>query len=230
MIDKLIKNNEKYNKIIFWLSLLSPVIGIVFMLVYVSLNKINQYVWPAFTWCFLFALPIPIISIFLGIIFKKHNVKFKNLLYCGFVTFMILFIVGIVPFEKKMHLNYEEAEKYLSIFKVEMPKTGNYYHIEYVDEQVNPYTDFIIFNEKDSRKLLDSINESDYWILKEEINEDILNFFPWSLDGSSTRLYLVYNITAKEYNVYLEGKSKQEVYIVTFDMLTNTLIIEYLNI
>ena len=224
-MDFFVKNSAKMNKILFIANIFTYVFSFVSFNIYCSINNINSYLSFAFLWIYLFFLPIPIFNFIISIIYKKNNLKYKRLLYSSIITFFIIFIVGYLPINKNMHLKYSEGLKYKTICDIEFPSEGNYYHIEYIDNENNPYTDFIVFNDSDSKEFWSNINLSDKWILKDNILDDILKYFPWSLDGSESRKYLVYNKSVNDYNV-IDMEIKNEFYIMTFDTSSNTLIIE----
>lgn len=234
------KNNKKYKTIeiiliiLFVLSLFSVQIASYFILILNKNNPSYDLEFTKYMYGALFALPIPLSSFILGIIYKNKGIKcLKNIIAGAIMSFIIIIIsmVSLVPYTMDYYKDYSNINKYKDIIGVELPKEGKYSSIEwdssYLLSHVSNTAQFI--NRDESTKFYEDIKSSDKWITYDKIETTLMNFVPSSLICSTNEnrcYYSIYNEELNSYNIVPTESGNYHIHAMFYDPDTNRLKIE----
>lgn len=234
------KDNKKYKAIeiiliiLFVLSLFSVQIGFYFIMILNQNNPVYDLEFTKYMYGTLFALPIPLSSLILGIIYKNKGIKcLKNIIAGAIMSFIILIIsmISLVPYTIDYYKDYSNINKYKDIIGVELPKEGKYSSIEwdssYLLSHVSNTAQFI--NKDESTKFYEDIKRSDNWITYDKIGTTLMNFVPSSLICSTNEnkcYYSIYNEELNSYNILPTESGNYHIHAMFYDPDTNRLKIE----
>lgn len=181
-------------------------------------------------WCF---LPIPILSIVLGYKYKKAGFKCTKNIVGGFIVGFFLLIYGFLCLIPGFSQDYEQINKYRNIIDATLPENGELEIQEwgtYFDEDK---TNYVIINayydKEDVDDLVESIKNSNNWILEKEIKSNLKIFIPYGLQKNENSYYSIYNKTTNQYNEIPEKSGNYEIYVMRYDINSKQLEIHTFN-
>lgn len=177
-------------------------------------------------WVFWFWLPIPILSIILGVKYKSYGIKCQKNIVAGTIIGIFLFVMGLSSFIlPSSEIEYKNINKYRDILETSFPKNGILTYLKYDDDLDSYKTDIGIteafwYND-DTSELENKINSSDKWIKKENISNDIDSLIPFfikiNIKNSKECSFLLYNSDTKEYNKLPEDSGIYNMIIAIYD-------------
>lgn len=197
---------------------------LVFFMSVETVNIVCRNIPSSFTsekmYIFLLWLPIPLLSIILGFIYKK-----KSNVVAGIIVSLFLFMFGI--FNIVMPLNkieYNKMKLYEELLNVEFPKNG-----KFIQNKYDKYTDkdmknFIIteayFEDEDDQNSLNlNISKGNKWIkLNGDVIEKFQNMIPEHMhyEISENNYIIIYNKNTKEYNTLIENFENNEMIVALY--------------
>lgn len=222
------KKNNSENKngtiriiliILFVVTLLTPWISSLFISLLIIKNQAFEFGIFKYAYGALYALPIPLLSLILGIIYRIKGIKcLKNIIAGIIMTFIVLIISSLSISSSGYERDYSEIETYKDIIKIDLPKEGYYTRIEWDESYLkNHISSGITFkNEEEANRFYQDIINSEDWILKEDISTTLNNFVPYSMYCYSGYDSCYYSIYVKELGTYNLVPQKSGMYhIVT---------------
>ena len=182
-------------------------------------------------WCW---LPIPIASIILGFKYKKAGYKCKKNIVAGFIIGILLLIYGSFCLFPTFSEDYNKIGPYKEIIDVKVPDNG-VLEIQdwgtYFDEDKTKYTIInAYYEQEDVRSLVESIENSDHWVLSKTIKSELRVFVPSQLRSDEDAYFSIYNKTTDQYNSLPDSTGEYEVYAMKYDKSDKQLEIHKFNI
>ncbi|MGE5456703.1 MAG: YcxB family protein [Ignavibacteriales bacterium] len=234
------KDSSSYRKIkknliaLFILTILSPYIGSGIVLLLEVKTDVQNNLFTNFTdnmWVMFLFLPIPILSIILGFIYRKKGVKCTKNIVGGFIIAILLITYGSFTFMFNFETNYSEISSYEKVIGIDdIPTKGKYIKTEWsTDYLINHITNYVMFTDSvEIRKFKSDIEKSNNWILKEEINSNLYIFIPNSLICQSKEncYYSVYIEEINSYNTIPEETDIYHIFAMAFNPKYSSLQIE----
>lgn len=217
--------------VLFVLTLLSLWGGFLVVFGLMQFNNAPADLMINYMWGFLLCLPIPIMSIILGLKHKKQGIKCKKNIVGGCIVGALLIVFGLTSFSFHFKINYNEISSYNQIIGVDIPKEGKFYRMEWDSSYLLEHvSDYVIFtNKSESGEFYKNIKSNENWILKDDINTNLNNFVPVTLLCESKKNKCYYSIYIKElndYNKVPEKTGKYHVNTMMYDPDKSCLMIE----
>lgn len=185
------------------------------------------------TWVFWCWLPIPILSIVLGFKYKKAGFKCTKNIVGGFIIGFLLLIYGSFWLIPTFEEDYSKLDKYKTFIDAKLPNNGELEIQDwgtYFDDDKTNYKIINIYYDKENVKdLVESIKNSENWILSKEIKSELKIFIPSTLRSDNDAYYSIYNATTKEYNAIPEKPDNYEIYAMKYDISNKQLEIHKFN-
>lgn len=174
------------------------------------------------SWVMFLFLPIPILSIILGIRYKKVGYKgcTKNIV-AGCVVAFILIMCGIFVFDDTHEIEYDNIYNFRDIIGVNPPENGwafSYKNWESYNDRMSNYDFYeFYFHKEDAKIIEEQIQNNNNWIAKEKISENIKKLIPKPIPSLSSNYYAsMYNINSSEYNTMPDSNGKYEFYFMIY--------------
>ena len=169
-------------------------------------------------WCW---LPIPILSIVLGFKYKKAGFKCTKNIVAGFIVGFYLLIYGSFCLFPTFSEDYNKINRYKEIIDAKIPSNGTLEIQEwgtYFDEDKTEYTIINAYYDKeDVKKLVESIETSENWILSKKIKSELKVFVPSRFKSNDDTYYSIYNKTTDQYNILPDISGDYEIYAMKYD-------------
>lgn len=192
-----------------------------------SISLVNEFIpqhgfnFTKNMWVFWCWLPIPILSIILGFKYKNAGFKCTKNIVGGFIIGFLLLIYGSFCMFPTFSKDYNEINQYKEIIDAELPNNGTLEIQDwgtYFDEDKTEYTIINAYYDKEDVKgLVDSIENSDNWVLSNKIKSYLKIFIPSQLRSDDDAYYSIYNKTTNQYNNLPENSGDYEVYAMKYD-------------
>lgn len=166
-----------------------------------KINNLIPILSNTIMWAFWLYLPVPVISLILGIIFKNKGYECQRNIIVGLIMSIVLFMYGTLStFHEK--ITYEEIEQYNQIIGFNIPDNGKYYKSIWDTNYEGSTNTYAIIKDNN-----DEVNEyivnSDKW-LKGNSAKKLRDIFPSSsldtLQVDKDCYYLVYDSDLEVYN------------------------------
>ncbi len=219
---------KRFLKILSILSLVLTFVGIISI---VFLLEIKKFAFPfiiEYSWIFLLLLPIPLLSIILGMIYIQKEIECGYSIVTGIVASCIFLLIGSLIFITSFQINYNEILDYESIIQEKIPKNSKFYRV--VNDSSKIVTNYIVFtNKEDSQKFLNSIKNNQIWLTKKDLNSYLSTIIPVNLKCSVFNDQCYYSIYFKEtgnYNISPEEAGNYHINVMMYDLDTSTLTIQ----
>lgn len=226
-------NNEQNKKVynpkfieVFMLLLCLLTVGSIFGAIFSSILiniKIPQYGLNILknTWIFWCWLPIPILSIVLGIKYSKLGFKCTSNIIAGFIVGFILLPAGALCLKPSTLRDYSELNEYKSIIDAQLPNNGV---LEIIDsdscsdkDKTNCTTINAYYDKEDVSELEKSIINNDHWIARKDMDENLKSLIPNEIKINIDSYVSFYNKTTNEYNTLPKESGEYEIYVMVYD-------------
>ena len=115
--------------ILFILTILSLWISLALIAIVSEQRNLPNFLSLNNTWAAYFVLPIPIVSIILGIIYKKKGVKCAKNIVAGVIVGSFLLLIGLSSNLINFEVDYKTIRPYQPIIELEIPTTRTYHQI-----------------------------------------------------------------------------------------------------
>lgn len=170
-------------------------------------------------WCF---LPISILSIILGYKFKKAGFKCNKNIIGGYIISFLLLIYGSFSLFPSNFKDYHKIDKYRPIVGVKLPDNGKLEIIKWqstLEDDKKEHVEMNVYYDKENvSDLVDSIKNSNNWILGKEIKSELKIFLssgPWLTDND---YFSIYNKTLDEYNTLPNKPGNYEIFAMKYNV------------
>lgn len=187
-------------------------------------------------WVFYLFLPIPILSIILGIKYKKVGYKCTKNIVAGFIIGFLLTVYGSFPFifENSYIEDYSLVNEVEEKINFELPDNGEIKTINWDESAMGAIkiisTSYIEFSDNDEiEKFVSDIKNSDKWLNKNNTNTYFEMLKPDTVmtgfDGESYDLIYIEDLNT--YNTLPTESGIYKVYCLTYDVDNNQMEINY---
>ena len=214
---------KKVLLILFVLSIVSVLLGLITWWGVISYLNVPDIMAIKYRWVALLYIPIPVISVVIGVIYnKKGHDCLKNII-AGVIAFFCILGFGVTAFRlENMALEIQKEMSYLSFYKDIMkipaiPKTGKLYYSNDAECTLNNgyenKCDQLIAYFEDYEKFEKYLFKSDYWILDKDKVEGFETFYD---ETDLKTYYSLYNSTTKDYNKVPKDSWVYKLYIMEY--------------
>lgn len=219
---------EKWLNVLFIFTILCIWIAMFFMWFFQVCPMQGVRVWYGAFIC----IPIPTLSIVLGIIYKIKGLKCTKNIVAGIVVGIIILFEGVSYIPWDAEVSYKEIYLYEKIIGTDIPKNGKFYKIKWEDSPLLEHTSMLakFLNKKQSDLFYSNIKNNEHWVLKDQLNFDVDGkLVDTSLFCSSDEkecYYSMYNQDLESYNAIVEENGQNHLLIMMYDPNNNSLDIE----
>lgn len=184
------------------------------------------------TWVFWLWLPIPLLSIILGIKYKRAGLKCTKNIVAGVIMGFLLAVYGafwMIPtfsenYNQNVSQDYHILDSYKSILGVALPDNGDLtrqYYGEYFEPDKTEYAQIsVYYDQEDTSQLEAEMIQNENWISGAEMKSNLKIYMPsMMLHMYDEKDYLsFYNKTLGTYNTLPEKSGNYEVYAMRYDV------------
>ena len=184
-------------------------------------NPQNGFNFIKNAWIFWCWLPIPLLSIILGVIFNTKGYKCTKNIIAGAIVGIMLLLFGSFCLFPTYAKDYSELNKYKYFIDAELPQNGELEIIKWdttLDEEKTNYVEInAYYNKENTDRLNASIKESNNWILSNQIESNLTIFIPSTFYSGNDIYYSIYNKTLNNYNSIPDNSGNYEIYAMRYD-------------
>ena len=208
-IEEQQENLEKYEKVkiglivLFVLTIISIWASMFLILLTPQKENVPLPLTFNYTYVAYYLLPIPVLSIILGIIYRIKGLKCTKNIIAGIIVTGIILLEGSVSFLINDEIDYKNITTYRDVIGITLPSQGKYYKINWDESYLlNHKSNYIIFtNPKEEKAFFEELQNSKNWLTKKEISTNIENLLtPATCESVNQECY--YSIYIKELNTH----------------------------
>lgn len=208
-IEEQQENLEKYEKVkiglivLFVLTIISIWASMLLILLTPQKENVPLPLTFNYTYVAYYLLPIPVLSIILGIIYRIKGLKCTKNIIAGIIVTGIILLEGSVSFLINDEIDYKNITTYRDVIGITLPSQGKYYKINWDESYLlNHKSNYIIFtNPKEEKAFFEELQNSKNWLTKKEISTNIENLLtPATCESVNQECY--YSIYIKELNTH----------------------------
>ena len=208
-IEEQQENLEKYEKVkiglivLFVLTIISIWASMFLILLTPQKENVPLPLTFNYTYVAYYLLPIPVLSIILGIIYRIKGLKCTKNIIAGIIVTGIILLEGSVSFLINDEIDYKHITTYQDVIGITLPSQGKYYKINWDESYLlNHKSNYIIFtNPKEEKAFFEELQNSENWLTKKEISTNIENLLtPATCKSVNQECY--YSIYIKELNTH----------------------------
>ena len=208
-IEEQQENLEKYEKVkiglivLFVLTIISIWASMILILLIAQKENVPLPLTFNYTYVAYYLLPIPVLSIILGIIYRIKGLKCTKNIIAGIIVTGIILLEGSVSFLINDEIDYKNITTYRDVIGITLPSQGKYYKINWDESYLlNHKSNYIIFtNPKEEKTFFEELQNSKNWLTKKEISTNIENLLtPATCESVNQECY--YSIYIKELNTH----------------------------
>lgn len=208
-IEEQQENLEKYEKVkiglivLFVLTIISIWASMFLILLTPQKENVPLPLTFNYTYVAYYLLPIPVLSIILGIIYRIKGLKYTKNIIAGIIVTGIILLEGSVSFLINDEIDYKNITTYRDVIGITLPSQGKYYKINWDESYLlNHKSNYIIFtNPKEEKAFFEELQNSKNWLTKKEISTNIENLLtPATCESVNQECY--YSIYIKELNTH----------------------------
>lgn len=208
-LEKQTENLEKYTSvkigliILFILTILSIWASMILILLIAQKENVPLFLTFNYTWVAYYVLPIPILSIILGIIYRIKGLKCTKNIVAGIIVTGIILLEVSVSFLINNEIDYKNINSYQEMIGVKLPTKGEYYKVDWDESYLLDHSsNYIIFtNPTEEKAFLEELKNSNLWLTKNELNTNLENLItPATCESVKQECY--YSLYIKELNTH----------------------------
>lgn len=185
--------------ILFWITLISPMASFCLAGLIGETDIFEVFGIVRYSWIMLLFIPIPVVTLLIANVLRKHNEKYKKHYIVCFICLPLLIIFGsyrfifhnIVSYESSVFINLENGMKINlpSNIKIATGKIGSY-SLGYAKIQ----------DEKEKNEFEQSIIKDNLW--ESKMSQSVKEVLPIDIQYKLVQFdyFLLYNSTSNEYN------------------------------
>lgn len=166
-------------------------------------------------WIYLLFMPIPILSIILGIKYKSKGYKCTKNIVGGCIMIFCLICQGhpvYSPFIK----DYSKINDYKEILNIKVPKKGmiEVFDIgKYDPYESSDYQQIYVYYDKNVN-LEKPLKNSKTWVLSTKISSELKELIPKTMSQEESSYISIYNATTNEYNKLPTENGVYQIYVM----------------
>ncbi len=169
-----------------------------------------------YMWVFYCLIPIPLLSIILGIIFRLKGLKCTKNIVGGIIITIILLIYGSFSLYPVLNEGYDNIYKYKDIIGINIPKKSISSDITkysgVIDKnKYNFITMTVKYNYEDNSNIILSIENNPNWVSSVNYDKSMKEFFSSTFKKDKHVYYSIYNMTTNEYNALPKKDGKYKI-------------------
>ncbi len=174
---------------------------------------ILDYLWGAWL-----VMPIPILSIILGIKYKRKGITCTKNIVAGWILTVLLFLIGCMAFVDPVKREYSDIFKYQEVIGVTLPKEGKLFQLE-LDKSGKYQLSYILWkNHEEVESFYNEIKENKNWVLKSEMDSRLREALISKCESKDEECYYsIYIGETKEYNQVPEVRWNYQIYSMVYD-------------
>ena len=208
-IEEQQENLEKYEKVkiglivLFVLTIISIWASMFLILLTPQKENVPLSLTFNYTYVAYYLLPIPVLSIILGIIYRIKGLKCTKNIIAGIIVTGIILLEGSVSFLINDEIDYKNITTYRDAIGITLPSQGKYYKINWDESYLlNHKSNYIIFtNPKEEKAFFEELQNSKNWLTKKEVSTNLESFLtPATCESVNQECY--YSIYIKELNTH----------------------------
>ena len=187
-------------------------------------------------WLFLIVLPLPILSIILGLLSKKHGLKGTRNIVIGAIMGGLLLIYSLFPliFGSMISHDYEYVNNIESIIQFELPNAGKITTQDWTggtstDGTIPKFDSDILFTEvSEINQFEDTIESSSFWTEGVPVQNVGMLTAMANAQRSNYDYFMIYNIELESYNTLPNESGIYDMIFIGYSLDDNQMkIIEY---
>ena len=158
-IEEQQENLEKYEKVkiglivLFVLTIISIWASMFLILLTPQKENVPLPLTFNYTYVAYYLLPIPVLSIILGIIYRIKGLKCTKNIIAGIIVTGIILLEGSVSFLINDEIDYKNITTYRDVIGITLPSQGKYYKINWDESYLlNHKSNYIIFTNPKEEK------------------------------------------------------------------------------
>lgn len=211
-----------------WIASLCTVPIALMLMVKMDYNLFNTV---EHNWIFLVLEIIPLLSMIMGIIYRKDN-GIINIVISGIISFYFISF-GIAWIFDNPKVDYNKVNEYRDILNVKLPPKGEANFNEYEGDyfvRFNYNELDIDYENKYREALLKSIKQNNHYIISNNLNKKLIKYIPANQrithDNSFLlqdedllnyeSYYMIYNKTTDNYNDQITKPGKYDLYVARY--------------
>lgn len=209
VIEEQTENLEKYTKvkialiILFILTIISIWASILLILLTVQKENVPLFLTFNYTYVAYYVLPIPILSIILGVVYRIKGLKCTKNIIAGIIVTGIILLESSISFLISDEIDYKNVNSYEEVIGIILPSEGKYYKINWDESYLlNHKSSYIIFtNQKEEKAFFEELKNSKNWLTKKEVSTNLENLLtPATCESVKQECY--YSLYIKELNTH----------------------------
>jgi len=179
-----------------------------------------------YMWIFLLFMPISILSIILGIKYRRKGYLCNKNIVGGIIITILLLMYGILPFSS-VDNDYSYVDKLEKIINFELPNSGTISLEDYSDVNISSQFELIskgyitFTDEKEIKIFEESISSSTIWKNKNSSYMQMQEPSSIIVQLSGKIYYLLFNKDENTYNTVPTKEGNYEMYFIMYDMDEN---------
>ena len=170
-----------------------------------------DYLWGAWL-----VLPIPLLSIILGIKYKRKGIKCRKNIVAGSIFAILLLLLGSMAFIYPVKREYSDIFKYQEVLGVTLPKKGKLFQLE-LDKSGHLQLSYVLWKKDEDKSFYNDIKENKNWLLKSEIDLGFKDSIQKCESKNEECYYSIYIEETKEYNQVPEVRWNYHIYSMMYD-------------
>lgn len=174
----------------------------------------------SYLWSACFFLPITILSVVLGIVYRRKGFKCSKNIIAGIIVTVLLSCMIYFSYHNDYQIekDYQETRAYHSIIGEILPKEGRMFQMIWSDS--NSEFDYFYFEDaKENEELKNRIQGNNHWILPKEVSTNLSYFVINSCHSIKEPCY--YSVYIEELETYNEVPKETGLYTI-YSMLYDT--------
>lgn len=172
-----------------------------------------DYLWG--TWLL---LPIPLLSMILGIKYYRKGLKCKKNIVAGIIVMILLLLMGSMTYINPVEQEYKNAFEHQEILGVKLPKKGRLFKIK-LNQTKNPQLIYMLWNNRnDANSLYKEIKENKNWIPLSKVDPKVsTSLISECMSQKEECYYSIYIEEVKEYNKLPDKNGLYNIHSMLYD-------------
>lgn len=174
----------------------------------------------SYLWSACFFLPITILSVVLGIVYRRKGFKCIKNIVAGIIVTVLLSCMIYFSYhdDYQIEKDYQETNAYHSIIGEILPKEGRMFQMIWYNSN-SESTYFYFEDAKENEKFRKKIQKNNHWILAKDVNTDLSYFVINSCHSTKEPCY--YSVYIEELETYNKVPKETGLYTI-YSMLYDT--------
>ncbi len=187
--------------VLFAFTLLFSYFVFVFMAAVPNMMGIPFFMAPEYYWYFYLFLPIPLLSLILGIKYQKQGIKCRKNIVVGCIFIILFLLFGRLSLD--FHLNckatYQDLAHFQDIIGIEIPSSGKYRQLSSDTADTMDTADKIYIakfkNDAQTKEFEYQLIQNENWVLSTDYSFSMINSLPIPLASEVSSSDNTYSLT-----------------------------------